>query len=315
MKTIESKIVNFIISEKTVISVIMLNAAVMFLDAFPDVSAVTSGRLIWIDYCCVIYFIIEAVLKMMYLDSEEYWDNNWNRFDFFVVITSTPTLLEPFFDVKIFSAILILRLGRLARFFKLLRFVPDGPKIWLGVKRALKASIAVFLALLLLNIIFSMGATILFASVAPEYFANPLISAYTMFKVFTIEGWYSVPDEIAARAATSAGAAIAVRIYFMIAVVIGGILGLSIANAVFVDEMTSDNTLTLEKMLDAMQAELHNFRHENAKNRKLANDQLTDAIEHLRRENLKNREEANVSLLKEIEAIKKIIENGGGKKS
>ena len=66
MKTIESKIVNFIISEKTVISVIMLNAAVMFLDAFPDVSAATAGRLIWVDYCCVIYFIVEAVLKMMY---------------------------------------------------------------------------------------------------------------------------------------------------------------------------------------------------------------------------------------------------------
>jgi len=66
-------------------------------------------------------------------------------------------------------------------------------------------------------------------------------------------------------------------------------------------------------MLDAMQAELHNFRKENASNRKLANEQLTEAIERLRKENLKNREEANVSLLKEIEAIKKIIENGGNK--
>ncbi|HBC74630.1 MAG TPA: mechanosensitive ion channel protein MscS, partial [Candidatus Wallbacteria bacterium] len=110
----ENKLVNFIISEKAVITVIVINALAMFLDAFPSCSSAACGVFTWVDYACVIYFIIEAVLKMIWLDSEEYWDNNWNRFDFFVVIASTPTLLEPFLDVKIFSAVLILRLGRLA---------------------------------------------------------------------------------------------------------------------------------------------------------------------------------------------------------
>lgn len=303
----ENKLVNFIISEKAVITVIVINALAMFLDAFPSCSAAACGAFAWVDYACVIYFIIEAVLKMIWLDSEEYWDNNWNRFDFFVVIASTPTLLEPFLDVKIFSAVLILRLGRLARFFKLLRFVPDGPKIWLGVKRALKASVAVFLALLLLNIIFGMGATILFSAVAPEHFENPLVSCYTMFKVFTIEGWHSIPDEVASRATTSAAASIIMKIYFIIAVMIGGILGLSIANAVFVDEMTSDNTLTLEKMVDTLQAELHNFKIENADHRKASNEHLNQMIEHMRRENLQNREKANDALFAEIEKLKKMI--------
>jgi len=303
----ENKLVNFIISEKAVITVIVINALAMFLDAFPSCSSAACGVFTWVDYACVIYFIIEAVLKMIWLDSEEYWDNNWNRFDFFVVIASTPTLLEPFLDVKIFSAVLILRLGRLARFFKLLRFVPDGPKIWLGVKRALKASVAVFLALLLLNIIFGMGATILFSAVAPDYFANPLVSCYTMFKVFTIEGWHAIPDEVAARATTSAATSIIMKIYFIIAVMIGGILGLSIANAVFVDEMTSDNTLTLEIMVDTLQAELHNFKTENADHRKSSNEHLNQMIEHMRQENLQNREKANDALFAEIEKLKKMI--------
>jgi voltage-gated sodium channel len=280
----------------------------MFFDAFPTISALTAGKLFWIDYACVIYFLIEAFLKIMYLDCEEYWDNNWNKFDFFVVISSTPTLLEPFFEVKIFTAVLILRLGRLARFFKLLRFVPDGPKIWLGVKRALKASIAVFLALLLLNIIFGMGATILFSSVAPEHFENPIISCYTMFKVFTIEGWHEIPDAISARADTAAGVSIIIRLYFIAAVIIGGILGLSMANAVFVDEMTADNTLPLEIMVNKLQAEINGFRTENINNRKMANEQLNAAIENLRRENLDNREKSNDIIIKEIEAIKKMLE-------
>lgn len=303
----ENRLVNFIISEKAVIIVIVINAIAMFFDAFPSISAATGGSLIWVDYACVIYFIVEAVLKMAYLDSEDYWDNNWNRFDFFVVIASTPTLLEPFLDVKIFSAVLILRLGRLARFFKLLRFVPDGPKIWLGVKRALKASVAVFLALLLLNIIFAMGGTILFSSIVPDHFANPLVSCYTMFKVFTVEGWHSIPDEVAARAGTSDAAAIIIKLYFIVAVLVGGILGLSIANAVFVDEMTADNTLTLEKMVDTLRAELHSFKVENADHRRISNDHLNLMIEHMRKENLSNREKANEALFAEIEKLKNMI--------
>ena len=41
-----------------------------------------------------------------------------------------------------------------------------------------------------------MGANILFGKRSPEYFGNPLIASYTLFKVFTIEGWHEIPDEI-----------------------------------------------------------------------------------------------------------------------
>jgi len=239
MFSADNRIARFVISETTVIIMIVINTIAMFFDAFPSINAATRGQLIWIDYVCVIYFIIEAFIKIMISDCEEYWENKWNKFDFFVVLSSTPTLLEPFFDMKIFSVILILRLGRLARFFKLLRFVPEGPKIWCGVQRALKASVAVFLALIMMNLVFGMGATMLFSSVSPEHFGNPLISCYTMFKVFTIEGWYNIPDEIAARPLIGAGISLSIKLYFIIAVIAGGILGLSIANAVFVDEMTS----------------------------------------------------------------------------
>jgi voltage-gated sodium channel len=97
-----------------------------------------------------------------------------------------------------------------------------------------------------------MGANLLFGHLAPEYFGNPLSAFYTLFKVFTIEGWYEVPDQLVANGLPT-GWAFLLRAYFIVAVLMGGILGLSLANAVFVDEMTADNNERLEFMVQHLQ--------------------------------------------------------------
>jgi voltage-gated sodium channel len=50
------------------------------------------------------------------------------------------------------------------------------------------------------------------------------------------------------------------RAFFVAAVLIGGILGLSLANAVFVDEMMMDNTEILEHKVNALAEEVHRLR-------------------------------------------------------
>jgi len=50
------------------------------------------------------------------------------------------------------------------------------------------------------------------------------------------------------------------RVFFVIAVLVGGILGLSLANAVFVDEMMMDNTDVLERKVDLLTEELRALR-------------------------------------------------------
>jgi voltage-gated sodium channel len=52
------------------------------------------------------------------------------------------------------------------------------------------------------------------------------------------------------------------RIYFVGAVAVGGILGLSLANAVFVDQMTSDNTEPLQVKVDHLTDEIRALRAE-----------------------------------------------------
>jgi voltage-gated sodium channel len=81
-----------------------------------------------------------------------------------------------------------------------------------------------------------------------------------MFQIFTVEGWHEIPDAIAAGA-TDSWAALA-RIYFGLAVLVGGILGLSLGNAVFVDQMVADNTDTLEGRVDQLTDEIHILHNE-----------------------------------------------------
>ena len=46
----------------------------------------------------------------------------------------------------------------------------------------------------------------------------------------------------------------------IIVVTLGGIFGMSLANAVFVDEMTSDNNNVLEEKLDSMEKQIQELK-------------------------------------------------------
>ncbi len=250
--------IRFLIHEYTVIAIIVINTLVLFFDEFPVIHKETAGKLIWIDYGCVVFFVFEAVLKIKTFRFKHYWKSAWDRFDFFVVIASLPSLLMPFVsDVSITAFLLfpLFRLGRLFRFFRLLRFIPNIQHIMDGIRRALRASVGIFMALVLLNLALSIGATMLFGKLAPEYFGDPLSSAYSLFKVFTVEGWYEIPDELADKGKSEMMIRF-LRGYFIFSVLVGGLLGFSLANAVFVDEMTMDNTRKVENMVETMHREM-----------------------------------------------------------
>lgn len=244
----ENALVRFWIDEITVIVLIFISTLVLILDEFPTIHNYTRGALFWIDFVCIIYFIIEVGLKIFTTNFRTFWQSRWNQIDFVIIILSLPSLMVPFFESRAFTVFLLLRLGRLVRFFRILRFIPNTEHIYAGLIRALKASIGIFVILFILILAFAAGATMLFGKAAPEYFGNPLISSYTLFKVFTLEGWFEIPDQFAERGFPSS-TVVLIRLYFIAAVLIGGILGLSLANAIFVDEMTADNTYKVESMV------------------------------------------------------------------
>jgi voltage-gated sodium channel len=245
-------------AESLVVSIIVLNTAALVVMGYAEHETPWAEVARWVDYGCVCYFSLETLLKVRAEGWRAYWHSRWNRFDFVVVVASSPVLLLPLFDVQGLATLLVLRLSRLFRLFRVLRFIPNREHLFLGIKRALKASVGVFLALIVLNIAISIGATHLFGRYLPEHFGNPLLSSYTIFRVFTVEGWSAIPDAIAANAPPAIG--VLARIYFVATVLAGGILGLSLANAVFVDEMTVDNTRDVEAKLDELLREVRELR-------------------------------------------------------
>jgi len=248
-----------LVSERNVVAAIVINAVALFLLGFEGERDTTASPWFWIDYGCVVFFVLEAAIKIRLGTWRGYFASGANRFDFAVVLASLPVLVTPLVDLHAFSVVLLLRLGRLFRLFRLLTFIPNRDHLMAGIRRALRASVGVFLALALVNFILATGASFLFGDLAPEYFGNPLMSLYSLFKVFTVEGWYEIPDLLAARADHPLWA-LASRVYFIVAVLIGGILGLSLANAVFVDEMTQDNTRTLEARIEELTLEIRALR-------------------------------------------------------
>lgn len=259
------RVVNWLVSDRLVMTVIVLNATALVLHEMSAPGTPSANLWFWIDYCCVVFFLLESLFKIQRDGWVGYWDNNWNKFDFTVVVLSLPALLGPFLDVSQFAFVLILRLGRLFRLFRVLRFIPNLDHLVNGVRRALRASIGVFLALVLINLILAVMATLLFRDLDPDHFGNPISSGYTIFQVFTVEGWNEIAEGLEERARASGESdprllIAGTRLFFVAAVLIGGILGLSLANAVFVDEMMMDNTEGLERKVDALTEELRRLR-------------------------------------------------------
>jgi voltage-gated sodium channel len=246
----------FPISERTVMAIVLFNATVLTLAGFYREGAPEKTVLEWIDYGCVVYFVIELVLKVCFFGWKGYIASGWNRFDFLVTILCLPVLWSPFINGSYRLGLApIFRTGRLFRLFRLLRFIPNADHMVLGIRRALRASVGVFLALLLINVILALTATYIFHDESPEMFGNPARSFYSMFRIFTVEGWYEYPEALEESGAHPVWL-VGTRLFFMACVLACGMLGFSLANAVFLDEMTMDNTRLVESKVDELSSRI-----------------------------------------------------------
>lgn len=247
-----------LVDDRWVLSVIAFNALLQFLLAFPAIRAGAHGPLVVLDLLCLAYFGCEQAAKIRILGWRGFWAKGINRFDFVLVALSVPGALLPQVAAEDASLLLVLRACRLLRFVRLLRFIPDSEHLMLGIRRALKASVGLLLALVLYNLLLSLAAVHLFGHLAPEHFGDPLRAMYALFKVFTVEGWFEIPDQVAAEAGP--WSAFGIRLFFVGAVLSGGLLGVTLATAVFVDEMVMDNNDDLERQVAALHAELREIK-------------------------------------------------------
>jgi len=263
----------FFLTEKNILLAIAVNALIIFLLYFPQIKANDPVIFQWLEYFdlfFVILFTVEAIVKLREFGVKGYFSKGWNIFDFFIVIVSLPSLLAFFVPVPPHTSFLkILRLGRMVRLVRFMSFIPRMNVIMEGLTRALKASVFVMLALIFLCFIIALFTCHFYGDLVPDYFGDPMISMFYIFQMFTVEGWNEIPEVVSAAHLEAAGpnasfsatamAGLA-RFYFIIVVMIGGIFGMSLANAVFVDEMMSDNNAEIEGKLDSMSKQLEELK-------------------------------------------------------
>lgn len=246
---------------------ILVNAVIIFMLYFPGWRQ--NEWLEFIDHLFILFFLVEAIVKLFALKPGGYFADPWNRFDLIIVLGSLPSLLVQVIPVPDTSLLIILRLFRLIRLIRFIRFVPHLGKIVTGLGRALQASVFVLLALFFLNLLLAIFTCHFFSGVAPEYFGDPLIASYSIFQMFTVEGWNEIPADIAKHLSEnksetslfSTSVLIGMtRLYFVLVVLLGGVFGMSLANAVFVDEMTMDNNDAVEQKIDRLQEEIQELK-------------------------------------------------------
>lgn len=250
----------FLLNEKMILSIIVLNTIVIFLEE----SGIHNKFLLFIDLSCTFIFIMEMIVKHIYYGFHGYWSSGWNRLDGVLVFLSIPSLILFFFPRGYFdfSVLLIFRLFRIMRVFRLGRFFPNFAILIKNLRLAMRQTRAIFLAFFVIILVFGLMNCVIFKYVAPEYFATPLKSLYSVFRLCTLEGWYEIPDAIVAKAGSPFWDHV-VRLYFSLFLILGGIIGMSFINSIFVDAMVSDNNDDVKAQLLEMEKKIDRLIEEN----------------------------------------------------
>ena len=87
------------LNESIVLIIIILNAIVLFLIGF-DEFVEKIPELLILDNIFTFIFLIELIVKLKALGLGNYFKDNWNTFDFILIILAIPSLLFPDFDSR-----------------------------------------------------------------------------------------------------------------------------------------------------------------------------------------------------------------------
>lgn len=230
---------------------ILLNAIIIYL----QVSGFENTTLDIVDAACTIIFIVEMAVKHGEYGVHGYWSSGWNRMDGILVILSIPSLINVFVPTiaSSLSVLLILRVLRVLRFFRVMHFFPNFAKVVNGFKVAMRQSYGVLMSFFVIIVVFGLLNCSLFQNADPEHFCTPLRSIYSVFQICTVEGWFDIPNAVAEYYGDSTFLPHFIRLYFTLLLIMGGIIGMSFINSIFVDAMVADNNDDIEKQLESLQ--------------------------------------------------------------
>lgn len=240
-----------LLNEKLLLAIVILNVVVIFIQE----CGVDHLALSLVDIVCTLIFVVEMVVKHIEYGAKGYWRDRWNALDGIVTILSIPALLAYLIpEIASINAIIIFRALRVFKLFRTARRFPNLTEIWSGFKLALRQSAGFLLGYFIVIVVIAMFNSALFGKVAPEYFDTPLDAIYSVFQLFTTEGWYEIPNAVVGD--LSPVWTHIIRFYFCLLLIGGGIIGMSLINSIFVDALAADNNDDVKAKLDVLEQKL-----------------------------------------------------------
>lgn len=204
----------------------LYNTVVIFLLSFHRFQHV----LLPLDVAFTIFFIIEMIVKIKCLGKSFFKDKEC-VFDLLIVVVSS----IPLFGLFSLDWIQVMRLTRIFKSLRLFELIPNYKKLLINFRLVIRSCIGILVGLSILIFLLSIILSSLYGSIIPEYFGNPLESIYSVFRLFSIEGWYDIPNAIADIMGYLS------KFFLSGIVLVFGIFGMGFVSSMFIDEVTSDN--------------------------------------------------------------------------
>lgn len=246
---------SFFTNDRIMLSLVVVNTITIFIGGYFSASKLFVG----IDSFFTVLFLAEAIVKINVYGWKEYWKDGWNKFDFIITLVAIPSLMNIFVETGFATNILLsLRTLRVFKSFRLLKFIPNINGLLKGIGIAVKTSFIVCVAFAILLLIISILSSTLYGKIVPDLFGDPGSSLFTIFRLFTGDGWSEIPTEIASNSSELVGRL--TKIVFAILFFIGGILGLSLVNSIFVDALAGDNNDEVLRRIDELEKKIDNLR-------------------------------------------------------
>ncbi len=227
-------------NEKLILAFILINVSIIYLHTFSSLSKFYH-LFDTLDVIFTLFFSVEIATKINDTPAKQkfkvYLKDNWNKIDFFSIILALPSLGILFVpDLEIFAGFTALRSLRVFKFLRIIEYIPQGKEISKQMFKAFRSISFIIFAFAIYSTIISLISVSLFKSSAPTYFQNAFDAFFTIFKIFSGDGFSDVVGEIEQN--SPGGFVYFTKIYFVIIVFTGSILGLSLINSIFIDQMT-----------------------------------------------------------------------------
>lgn len=167
---------------RVVVGLILVNAAVLGAETFPEVMARHGSWLRALDRAILALFVVELSLRI-FAKGRRFFGDPWSLFDAAIVAVSLVPANEAF---------AILRAMRVLRVLRLISAFPQLRRVLQGLLGAIPGLGAITGLLLIFLYVFAVVSAKLFGEQYPQWFGGLHVSLFTLFQIMTLEGWVEI---------------------------------------------------------------------------------------------------------------------------